>query len=115
MSRRAIDESDRDLAKSRGGDGVPTRIWAFASGREPEDEGLPQLDLFPLRLRGWLDPVRWGRELRWRGKGRWVEGARREARWDDRGWLARFLKADVPARWGGVGVGIGSKDAGELT
>ena len=29
--------------------------------------------------------------------------------------MARFLKADVPARWGGVGVGIGSKDAGELT
>ena len=60
MSRRAIDESDRGLAKSRGGDGVPTRIWAFATGREPEDEGLPQLDLFPLRLRRGLDPVWWG-------------------------------------------------------
>ena len=92
MSRRAIDESDRDLAKSRGGDGVPTRIWAFASGREPEDEGLPQLDLFPLRLRGWLDPVRWGRELRWRGKGRWVEGARREARWERSGLVGAFFE-----------------------
>lgn len=40
-------------------------------------------------------------------------GERRDG--NDRGCLARFLKADVPARWGGVGGGIGSKDAGELT
>lgn len=55
----------------------------------PEDEGLPQLDLFPLRLRRGLDPVWWGvGRVRRAGRRRWVGEARREEASWDRGWRA---------------------------
>ena len=57
----------------------------------PEDEGLPQLDLFPLRLRRGLDPVCvWGQGRVGRaGRRRWVGEARREGGIMGSG-LARF-------------------------
>ena len=68
----------------------------------PEDEGLPQLDLFPLRLRRGLDPVWWGVGG---GLDGWVgvgglgrHGARRHHGIG----VGALLVVDVPTRWGRV-------------
>lgn len=68
----------------------------------PEDEGLPQLDLFPLRLRRGLDPVWWvesGGLDGWVGVGGWGRhGARRPHGIG----VGALLVVDVPTRWGRV-------------